>query len=172
MTTETISKTQIEEEVRPVFKYTYFQEIIKKHKDLIWKVVECEEDGVTPKEVEIQKLKKNKKLFWFCLHFINGVKTAGIFTEGVQYCCHCKTQPLNEANQGGLLNTSGYCNAYLKHENCVVALFCCVTANTTGFAFEMNTAVPTGVEKTSLVSFVQRLRLTVTTILNLSLIHI
>ena len=29
-----------EEEVRPVLSYTYFQEVIKKHKDLIWKVIE------------------------------------------------------------------------------------------------------------------------------------
>ena len=103
-------------EVDASLSYTYFQEVIAKHKDLIWKVIEYEEDGVTPKEVEIQKLKKNKKLFWFCLHFINGVKSAGILIEGVRYCCHCKTYPLNEEGDVGSLNLSGYCDPHFRHE--------------------------------------------------------
>ena len=55
-------------------------------------------------------------VLWFKFHYSDGIRTPGIYRDGVRYCSWCETQPLGEVGDehGGQFNTSGYCATFPK----------------------------------------------------------
>ena len=87
------------------------KEVIERHEHFIWEVVEHEQDGITPKKVEILKIKRNgSRTLWFKLHYLNGEQSTGLHFNGERFCSWCETFPLDGANHKGPPNTSGYCS--------------------------------------------------------------
>ena len=71
-------------------------------------------EGEVPSKVMVFKVKdKDSLVLWFPLYYTNGIRTSGIYRDGIRYCVWCETQPLSELGQeeGGRINHSGYCNA-------------------------------------------------------------
>lgn len=85
--------------------WTEDKRIVERHKHLLWEVAKIDEDGVTPKKVEVFKIKRDgSRVLWFKLHYFNGQQTAGLYLNGDRLCSWCETCPLSVY----LLNTTGY----------------------------------------------------------------